>query len=827
MSVIELRQNHIQPELCYHCGEPIPEGTHFTTQIEDHEETLCCPGCVAIAQTIVACGMVGFYRARQTIPHSNGAAIQPKPASQKLAASVFDSLDFQKTFVDEVASNPDLLEAHLLLPDVRCGACAWLIEGRLCKQTGVNSAQVNVIGGRLTVRWNPQMILLSQLVTILDGVGYLALPWEDSRQSQIQSRRRGRQGAELAVAGLGMMQVMMYAIPVYLADSAEITSGQILLMNWASCVLTLPVMLYSARSLWRSAWTAFQLRHMNMDVPVVMGLLAAFLGSMMNLLKGQGPVWFDSITMFVFLLLAARWIESAVRARALLVTARLAPPIPAQTLRINTKSGSITPVAVAALGPGDRILVAAGEVIPVDGQILTGDSRIEEALLTGESLPIQRGPGDWVMAASTNLSQTLEIRVRAVAAETVLSRMLRKMDEASDSRTSMGQLADIAARRFVEGLLVIAAMTSVFWLWRDPTQALTATIAVLVVSCPCALSLAVPAALAASSRRLAEKGVFVLQGLAIENLARAKTIIFDKTGTLTEGKPKIQFDWSEPTEERQRYLSQVCLAIEAHQNHPLAMALIAKIAERFPSLEPIEMTHLKNVPGHGVEGRIGLQLWRLGSPAFVMSLSGSRLPEYAKFPAAMSESCLGNEDGIQAWFGFEDALREGAQALIQRLQKLHYRLLMLSGDHVHAVKTLAHTLGIEEAYGQLLPEDKLAWIQDLAQRSPVVMVGDGLNDGPGLAAANVSIAMGASSQALIRGVDILIPSGSLNSLSAVLIEANLTRRIIIQNLIWALAYNLLAIPLAASGALTPWQAALGMSLSSLLVVINGVRPWKS
>lgn len=827
MSVTQFRFTDQEPGLCYHCGEPIPAYTHFTTQIHSQERAMCCPGCVAIAQTIVACGMDGFYRARQSVFPKESRSQPTKPITSKLSNTIFDSLDFQKTFVDEVAGHPEWREAHLLLPDVRCGACAWLIEGRLSKQSGVVSAQVNVIGARLLLRWNPNLVALSSLVHLLETIGYPALPWENARDTQLQLRRRRRQGAELAVAGLGMMQVMMYAIPIYLAEHSEITAGQILLMNWASAVLTLPVMLYSARSFWRSAWNAIRQHQLNMDVPVALGLLAAFLGSFMNLIKGQGPVWFDSITMFVFLLLAARWIESAVRERAFLVTSRLAPPIPAQTLRIDPHTEKISPVAVAALGPGDRIMVVAGEVIPVDGHILTGSSLLEEALLTGESRPIHKGPGDEVMAASTNLTQTLEIRVRAVAAQTILSRMLRSMDQALDSRTAMAQLADRAARHFVEGLLLIAACTTLFWLWKDPHQAMAATIAVLVVSCPCALSLAVPAALAASARRLAQRGVFVLKGEAIEQLALAKTMVFDKTGTLTEGRPKVHFDWLNAPTVRQQYLSQICLALEVHQNHPLAIALTAQIQERFPDLASVHVTHLKNVPGHGVEGQIGQHIWRLGSPAFVMGLSDTVLTSHPHFTEAMSESCLGNEEGIQVWMGFEDTVREGARILMHQLAQRGYRLMMLSGDHVHAVNSLARRLEIQEAQGQLLPQDKWARIQELAKHAPVAMVGDGLNDGPGLAAANISIAMGQSSQALIRGVDILIPSGSLQSLGEAIRESVITRQIILQNLVWALVYNVLAIPLAASGVLTPWQAALGMSLSSLFVVINSVRPWRT
>ena len=612
------------------------------------------------------------------------------------------------------------------------------------------------------------------------------------------------------------MQVMMYAVPVYLADAAEITARDIQLMNWAALALTLPVILFSAQGIFLGAWRDLQARRLGMDVPVSLGLAAAFLGSLASLWRGSGPVWFDSVTMFVFLLLGSRWLEEGVRARAALLGSRLAPAVPAQTLVVDA-DGSVAPAVVLALAPGRRIRVAIGAVIPVDGTIVAGAGPVAEAVLTGESAPHWRAPGDPVLAGSLNLGEVLDVQVDAVGADSVLARVLRRMDQALGERTVLARLADRAARRFVLALLLITALCVIAWCWHDPSRALGVAIAVLVVSCPCALSLAVPATMAASAARLARRGLLLLDGSALETLGRARTVVFDKTGTLTCGAPVVTVDWLSGDPAAQRRCAAIALALEAQQPHPYARAICAELLRWFPELEPAALSQRITHLSRGVAAMADGEAWRIGQEQFAAdrAVEGS------------GAVCLSRDGAVQVRFRFVDPLRPGAATRVAGLQAAGIRTVLLSGDHPAAADELAARVGIAESAGGLTPEGKLLRVRALQAAGPVVMVGDGLNDAPGFGAADLAIAVGDVSQALARGAGALLPDGDLTTLARALREARDALRRIRQNLAWALAYNLCAIPLAAGGWLTPWEAGLGMSLSSLLVVLNGMRPWKS
>lgn len=800
---------------------------------------MCCPGCAAVANLIEATGMAGYYRAR-TAPARRQSADAGGPAPgesayQAIALDLFDDPVLQRAFVAAGAPG-QTCEAHLQLHHLRCGACSWLIEGHLRKQAGVVAAQVNTLAARLVLRWDPACTSLAGLVQALRGIGYDVTPWQAGVQAAVSQRQQRRRLAEMVVAGLGMMQVMMYAWPIYIADSGDMTAGEMRLMNWAGLVLTLPVMLFSAQGIFRNAWRGLRARHLGMDVPVAIGLLAAFGGSLFSLWQGSGPVWFDSVTMFVFLLLTSRWLEQWVRGHALAMTGRLAPAVPAQALQLDPERRTTRPVAVVGLRAGDCIRVPVGEVIPVDGRIIEGAGPVAEALLTGESTPNWRGAGERVLAGSLNLGEVLDIEVEAIGADSTLARILRRMDQAVAERAPLAGLADAAAARFVAALLLITLATALWWCWFAPARALGITIAVLVVSCPCALSLAVPATLAASTARLARRGLLLLDGHALETLGRSRTFVFDKTGTLTMGDPRVDIDWRGTPAERRPLLAAIAVALEAHQPHPFAAAVGSVLRQAFPVLGLQQAERRSSVLGQGVEGEFQGRTWRIGKRAFVAALcpDAERLPTALAHPDAVDagdghsgEAWLGSSDGLAVRFRFVDALRPGAAELLAGLRARGAHVALLSGDRPAAVAFLARQLGIDDARGGLSPEDKLEGIAALRGDGPVVMVGDGLNDAPGFGAADLAVAVGRVTQALARGAGAIVPDGDLASLGAAIRESRSALARIRQNLGWALVYNLCAIPLAACGWLTPWEAGLGMSLSSLLVVVNGMRPWSS
>ena len=845
--------------LCFHCEQPIPDGAQWSATIDGQLRQMCCPACAAIAEAIEYAGMGGYYRARtqpadrfadlsawlppfapgSAVPadtaaiglsgETAGATRSPAAGGDGLDLALYDDPGVQSQFVVSLAGSLHR-EAHLLLHHVRCGACAWLIEGQLRRQRGVCDVQINTVGARLIVRWDPAQTALAPLIRAIRTVGYDASPWEPGQAHERHSRQQRRQRAQLVVAGLGIMQVMMYAVPNYLATPGEITPAQEQLMQWASLALTLPVLLFSAQGLFSNAWTGLRAHHLNMDLPVSLGLLAAFGGSVWSLLRGSGPVWFDSVTMFVCLLLLARWLEQSVRDRALSASAQMSRPLPAQAWVLGPPPLH-TPVlrAVSALQPGELIRVQAGEAIPVDGRIVAGAGEVEEALLTGESTPVWRSTGDTVLAASSNLSSVLDIEVHAIGAQSVFARVIRQMDLALGQRAPIARLADRAAAHFVMGLLLVTALTALWWCWFAPARALGVVISVLVVSCPCALALAVPATLAASTARLARRGVLILQGHALETLASARTFVFDKTGTLTRGRPTVCADWLNTDPTGQRHAASLMLGLELGQNHPLARALCAFVQAEFPELTALAPQRMQTHTGDGVEGEVDGRIWRLGQRAYVEDLLRDGVPQHdagRNDGPAESEIWLGTADGIVAIFRCSDSLRPDAAVLIAKLQSLGMTVCMLSGDRTEVVADLARTLGIAHARGGMRPADKLAEIRRLQARGPLVMVGDGLNDAPGLGGADLAIVVGRPAQALARGADMMLPAADLSSLGRALDEARSARRHIQQNLAWALAYNLLMIPLAAAGVITPWLAGLGMSISSLLVMVNGMRPWK-
>ncbi len=816
---------------CFHCDAPIAPEAHFVARIAGREQAMCCPGCAAVATLIEQTGMSGYYRARSAPARSQCQPLAAGPSGasgEAIAAELFDDPELQRAFVT-AEGGAQAHEAHLQLHHLRCGACTWLIEGHLRRQPGVVSAQVNTVAGRLVLRWDADSTSLSNLVIALRGIGYDASPWQAGLQATRNQREQRRRVAEMVVAGLGMMQVMMYAYPIYIASNGEMSAAEMRLMNWAGLVLTLPVILFSAQGIFRNAWRGLRAGHLGMDLPVSIGLLAAFSGSLFSLWRGTGPVWFDSVTMFVFLLLASRWLEQRVRERALALTGQLAPAVPAQALRVEADVPTPRPVAVVALRAGDRIRVPVGEVIPVDGRIVEGAGPVAEALLTGESAPNWRACGERVLAGSLNLAEVLDVEVEAIGADSTLARILRRMDQAVAERAPMASLADAAAARFVAALLAITVLTALAWWWIDPARALGITIAVLVVSCPCALSLAVPATLAASTARLARRGLLLLDGQALEILGKSRMFVFDKTGTLTMGTPRVEIDWLGTAVEQRSALAAAVVALEAHQPHPFAAALCGALHAQFPLLAVHSIERRVSVLGKGVEGWLDGCCWRIGERGFVSAIAGVSPPPSAdQAPdSSAGEAWLGNAAGPMMRFRFVDELRPGAATLVQHLRSQGARVALLSGDRPVAVAHLAAQLGIAEASGGLAPEDKLAAIRALQADGPVVMVGDGLNDAPGFGASNLAIAVGRVTQALARGAGAIVPDGDLASLDAAVRESRGALQRIRQNLGWALIYNLCAIPLAACGWLTPWEAGLGMSLSSLLVVTNGMRPWSS
>ena len=791
---------------CFHCGEPVPAGTHYRILYQQRVEPACCLGCQAVAQAIIDSGNADYYRLRTDLPKTPEAALEEL---KKL--KLYDLPEVQQSFVK---SDGDLREANLILEGIVCAACVWLNERHLHSLSGVLAADINYSTRRARVRWDESRIHLSEILDSVQQIGYTAYPFDTGRQEDLFRKERNTAIRRLAIAGLGMMQVMMYAVPVYLAHEDVMAKDIEALMRFASLILTTPVVFYSAWPFFQGAWRDLKRRHLGMDVPVALGIGAAYAASVYGTFTGAAEVYFDSVTMFVFFLLTGRFLEMNARKRSAEAAESLIKLIPAAAVRLPGYPASREEEQLGAvkLSPGDYVLVGPGESFPADGNVAEGNSNVDESLLTGESRPVSKHPDNPIIGGTLNLNSPLVVKVEKVGADTVLSGIVRLLDRALAEKPRLALAADRIAGWFVLALLLIAVAVAGIWTLVDPARAFWITVSVLVVSCPCALALATPAALTAALGRLTRMGLLATRGHALETLAHATDFVFDKTGTLTSGEfSLLQVELLRGSREHSLALA---AALEQGATHPVAAALREAAGE-----VRLDADALQYIPGRGVEGRIDGRSYKLGAPEFV----GVGDPGLS-VPAGATLVGLADADGPLAWFALGDAPRPQARQLIEDLKNLGVRLHLYSGDREENVQALAQELGIADARGGMLPQDKLEAVQALQKAGGIVaMTGDGVNDAPVLAQAQVSIAVDQGAEAAQAAADMVLLSSEIGRLADGVGMARKTQRIIRQNLVWAALYNGLAIPAAALGYVTPWMAGIGMSLSSLLVVLNAMR----
>ena len=790
---------------CFHCSLPTPDPVVHYATVDDVEQPMCCPGCKAVTEAIIDGGLDSYYQ------HRTEPGQQAFSVSQKLRdeLSVYDREEIQADFVQ--VQDDGSRRASLLIEGITCAACIWLLENHIGSMPGVERVSVNLSTHEAQIFWLPDETPLSTLLMETHRIGYKAFPWRADRQEALLKHENRQFIRRLAVAGIGAMQVMMYAIALYSgALSNDMASLYRDLIRYMSAIVATPIVLYAAAPFFKAAIRDIRVKHLGMDVPVSIAIGGAYVASLWATFYGTGEVYFDSVSMFTFFLLTGRYLE--LRARH--ATARSAMAInnllPVSCLKYS--DGQYIRVPVTDLHPNDQVRVLPGDSIPADGTLVNGATSVNESMLTGEYMPVDKTAGDTLLCGSINTDNAIEMTITHVGEKTRMAGIVNLLQRAQQDKPAIAKVADKLAGWFVGAVLLVAFVVYQIWSSIAPEHAFWITLSVLVVTCPCALSLATPAALTAATGYLHKLGLLITSGHVLEGLNKIDHIVFDKTGTLTRGELSLaEVIPVTPCDLSSDDLLNIASALEAHSEHPIAKA--------FTTSHPQPAEQVISHTGMGLEGVVGQTHYRIGRPDFACPDSPPEIPFESGQWLLLAE-----QNKPLCWFRLNDSLRAEAAKTVAQLKALGKKVSLLSGDTSAVVESTAKAAGIDHWYATASPDDKLNFIQGCQKQGErVMMLGDGINDVPVLAGADISLAMGSASDLARTSADAVLISSKLDRLPEAFQLASRTRSIIHQNLGWALAYNLIALPLAAMGMIAPWMAAIGMALSSLIVVGNALR----
>jgi len=789
--------------ICAHCGDRVPPGVELTALIDGEDQPMCCHGCQAVATLIASSGLERYYEFRDALPE--------RPELDRVSEEDFAAWDRPAVRAHYARSDKDgRYRISLVLENVHCAACAWLIRRFVGQLPGVGDIQVDVTDGRASLVFDPDQVTLSRIAARLAALGYrphLDSPTAGSERNKAERRQMLKY---IAVAGLGMMQVMSYALAVYIGVWQDIDPRSERFFNLMSMIVAVPVAAYAGQIFYRSAWRSLVRGRIGMDVPVAAAMLLALGSSVVLTWLDAGEPYFDSVVMFIFFLLLGRYAVMVARQNAGQLHSALARSLPVQTRRLTDGQPEI--ISLVELVEGDRLLIASGDTVPADGLILSGSAMVDEALLSGESMPRRRRASDRVLAGSLVSDGQITLLVEKLGQSTALSGMVRLLAQARSFRPRLARLADRVAAYFIAFVLTGASIAGLVWWQIDPAMALPVVLAVLVVSCPCALALGTPVALAAAARGFARLGILISRPDALEILPRVSHVVLDKTGTLTRPETGIA-EVLLPTGMAIEQARGLAGRLERVSRHPLASAFAP-----FDDGHPVEAPEA--VVAAGVSGRIDGVDYRLGKPAF----AGEWLDHALVEPGPGQWIALTDREALLAWFRIDSPLRDGAPELVADLQRAGLEVWLASGDRAENVEAVAASLGITRVRSECSPRDKLDLVRELqAQGGRVVMIGDGINDAPVLAGSDVSMALAEGADIARTQADLVVTGKGLGRISAAFALAPGVRRVVGQNLAWALTYNVTALPIAAAGLVPPWAAAIGMSASSLLVVLNARR----
>lgn len=795
--------------ICFHCQSPVPASAKIAVSIDGTEHALCCPGCLAAVQFIRELNLDSYYQYREQCSVNAATGMSPTRVDADILSAALS-----------VLSNGQQ-RMSLLIPDIRCVACVWLLEQVLKKQHGVSEVSVNYATRRLKVDFDSSVepAVIADKITALGYTVKPDLP-DATREAYTQTRRNMLM--RLGVAGIGMMQVMMFALAAYLAGG-NMEAEYETLMRWASLALTTPVVFFSAWPFHRAAWFALRNRSLVMDVPVSIAILSAWLLSFYNTLTLGHEVYYDTACMFTFFLLIGRYIELTSRYHFQHSQDLLDHLLPVFVYRLNNPADKTATtdekVALATVARGDVLRVRPGETIPADGIVTQGSSGVSEAAFTGEPLPQTKQPGSRVLAGALNHDGELLIRVRSTPEKFVIRQIASLYEQASSYRPRWSQLADRTASWFIGAVLIIAAGAGLFWYNAGSADYVVIALTVLVVACPCALSLATPVAYSVATTTLRRNGVVVKNGAFLERAAETRAVVFDKTGTLTEAALTI-IDTHALTPLDQTECLAIAAALEEGSEHPIAMA--------FSAQHDLTVTDSVIVPGCGIRGAIDGDIWRIGRPDFASGdAKGSITPPCPATSEHQRNAALwvllSRNFLPVAWFQLQDKPRDEAASVIKTLNQSNLLTAIFTGDNSMSKAQISEKYAVTQVITNMMPDDKVNAVRALQEKMSVMMLGDGINDTAAMAAADTSLAVSPRDVFVQNSADATLLDNGLTVLPRVIKFARKSRRIIRQNVIWSISYNFTVIPFALMGLVPPWLAALGMSLSSVLVVSNAGR----
>lgn len=786
-------------KLCFHCGEPNPSGTLFIVAIKGIDRRMCCPGCEAVAQTIVDSGLTSYYDHRSENAEK-GTALVPEQLNQLIH---YDLEQIQEEFVKH---NQDVSEITLTVEGITCAACAWLIEKQLRQLPGLQFINVNTTLHRVVVRWEQDKLKLSTILTEIHKVGYKAYPFQINQQEALYTQQAKSYLRRLGLAGIATMQVMMFAIALYADFFSAMEAQFIHYFRWVSFIIATPVLLYSAQPFYINAWRNLRNLTLGMDIPVSIALLGAYIASAYATIMSTGEVYFEAISMFTFLLLLGRLLELRARRKASETSSNLLRLLPAMATLIDSEKESVIPAKTLAIG--QIILVKAGETIPIDGVILTGISNIEESMLTGEHLPVHKEETNPVFAGTVNLTSPLTIRVEKLLQQSLIADIIHLQDSAQQNKPHIEVIADRVSRYFVGALLITALCTYIGWYLIDPSQSFWITLSVLVATCPCALSLATPTALTCATANLNKQGILIKKHHVLETLNKINHMVFDKTGTLTQGDFVLLNTTCYAAFSKQQCID-LAAQLEKVSEHPISLAFNQQQKHH------VAISDVSNLPGHGLQATYQKQPLKLGHAQFCgikHELDSKELVIY-----------LTLADELIATFELGDTLRESAHQISAYCQHNNIETTLLTGDISAKSEQVTAQLKLNNMTKGVTPEGKLQHLRKLQISQQVLMVGDGINDAPVLAGANVSVALASGTDVAKNSADVILLGEDLNKIATLRQTAQKATAIIKENLAWAIGYNVIIVPLAIMGHVPPYIAVLGMSFSSLIVVSNSLR----